>query len=126
MKWEKEMKTWIEDVGLKPMKEGKKCLTCETIIYFDKELKCAIGGVNLVSYAGPLSKYRDINDYGSFSEKIHFYMCDKCLKRNVKHGLNANSLQSGKFEQPELKKKKPVFDLSTSLNRFLNEDNDQN
>lgn len=79
---DKQLKQWMEEIGVDPIPDLKiDCIACNTKIQVDKTLNAPIGGINLISFAGPLSKYRDNSMYSTYNDKLHFLYAMIASKR---------------------------------------------
>ena len=102
---DKQLKQWMEEIGVDPIPDLKiECIACNTKIQVDKTLNAPIGGINLISFAGPLSKYRDNSMYSTYNDKLHFFICDDCFKKNIKSSMDFKEMSNGKYVKGKLPK----------------------
>ena len=85
---------------------------CSTKIFFDKKLNAPIGAVNLLSFAGPCSKYEHSKNVYSMPKGEMYLVCDTCYEKMITKSIRFDEMMNNdKVVAAELPKIRPHFEI---------------
>ena len=105
-------KYWKEKKFVPNEKKSLECIMCDTKIFFDNTLNAPIGAVNLLSFAGPCSKFVHSAVTYSIPKGEMYLVCDTCYERMISKSMRFDEmLNNDKVVVAELPKIRPHFEM---------------
>ena len=105
-------KYWEDRKFVKNKDKMRECIMCDTKIFFDTKLNAPIGAVNLVSFAGPCSKYEHPSSSYTVPKGELYLVCDKCYEKMISKSIRFDEMYNNdKLVVAKLPKVRPHFEM---------------
>ena len=105
-------KYWKANKFVPNKEKVQECIMCSTKIFFDTKLNAPINAVNLLSFAGPCSKYQHGSQTYSVPKGEMFLVCDTCYEKIISKSIRFDEmLNNDKVVAAELPKIRPHFEI---------------
>ena len=104
-------KYWKDRKFVPNEKKKQECIMCSKEIFFENTLNAPIGAVNLLSFAGPCSKYQHGSVTYSVPKGELYLICDGCYEKVISKSMRFDEMMNNdKLVVAELPKIRPHFE----------------
>ena len=109
----KDISKYWKDKKFVPNKDKfQECIMCSKKIFFENKLNAPIGAVNLLSFAGPCSKYQHGSVTYSVPKGEMYLVCDSCYEKMISKSIRFDEmLNNDKVVAAELPNVRPHFEM---------------